>query len=191
MLTLEQSIDLFLQRDLAPETIRTHKRVLKTFQDMLGVKLPVSAITVYDINRWIQSLRARKKKYADHPRRPTETGHLADETIRKNLKTVRSLFNWLIEIEVLTQNPAQKVKLRRSSALKPASKAVSPEELQAIKNVAAAKYIIGKPKHLAIFMFLVDTGVRAGEAATLTVKQLDIQKRRALVLVLSHDGYDA
>lgn len=179
---LTEAVELFLARDIAPSTVHSHRRDLASFMATVAPTLPVEAVTEHDINRWIRLMREQDTRYATHPRIPTTAGGLSPMTVEKRIKTVRALFNWLVRIGELETSPFRGVTTRRAKRPTATSKAVTRDELQAIHRIALARAHLGKPKALAIFLFLVDTGCRAGEAAGLTLERLHLDGGYAWVL---------
>ncbi|NLX10075.1 MAG: tyrosine-type recombinase/integrase [Chloroflexi bacterium] len=92
-----------------------------------------------------------------------------------------TFFRWLENEEYLERSPASNLKVRRYQRPPGSSKAATPDELRAILRVAEAKAALGKPLHLAVFLFLCDTGCRAGEAASLTIENLLLDQGGAWV----------
>ncbi len=181
MLTLSAALDLFLLEDRARSTQDTYRKVLRRAINWLGPDRPIEHVVKDDILRYIQTLRNQDKKYAAHPRRPAESGALSPKTVEKHVKTISTFFTWLEENDHRVGNPTDHLKLRRYQRPPGVSKAATPEELKAILRVAEGKAATGKPLHLAVFLFLCDTGCRAGEAASLTIDNLLLDQGGAWV----------
>ncbi|HML23378.1 MAG TPA: tyrosine-type recombinase/integrase [Aggregatilinea sp.] len=179
MHTLRTAAESFLLEDRSPATRRTYRQVLDRALSALGPARDVTSVTRDDILRYIQSLREQSERYADHPRRPAERGSLSPRTVQKHSQTLGTFFAWLQENGYREDNPASKLRLRKWKRPPGESKAATPEELRAILHVAEAKAALGKPLHLAIFLFLCDTGCRAGEAANLVVGNLQLSNHCA------------
>lgn len=181
-LTLSQALDLFLLEDRAPSTNLTYRRVLSKALEFLGPNRDIDLVTREDILRYVQHLREKTTRYENHWRRPPEDGNLSPKTVEKRIKTLGGFFRWLQENGYIEHSPVDRLKLRRYSRPPGSSRAITPEELQAMLAVAEAKAALGNVKHLAIFLFVCDTGARAGEAANLTIGNLQIDRLGAWVL---------
>lgn len=181
MLTLSSALDLFLLEDRACSTQETYRKVLQRAITWIGPGRPVDQVTKDDVLRYVHCLREQSEKYTGHPRRPSESGALSPKTVEKHVKTISTFFNWLEENGHRTGNPTDHLKLRRYQRPPGVSKAATPEELKAILHVAEGKAAAGKPLHLAVFLFLCDTGCRAGEAASLTIDNLVLDQLGAWV----------
>lgn len=174
-LTLSEALTLFLLEDRARATRDTYRKVLQRAFAFFGPARLLTDITRQDILRYLSYLRDQSVRYADHPLRPAERGGLAPRTIEKHSRSLSTFFNWAVDQEYLQASPAARLKLRRYQRPPGSSKAATPEELKAILEVAEAKAKLGKILHLAIFLFLCDTGARAGEAASLTLDDLNLE----------------
>lgn len=175
-------LGLFLLEDRAPATRDTYRKVLMGVIDFLGPKRPVDQVTREDILRYVEYLRNKKERYQGHPRRETEEGGLSPKTVEKRVRTLVTFFHWMVDRGYLEHSPAARLKLRRYQRPPGSTKAATPEELRAILEIAEAKARLGRKKYLAIFLFLCDTGCRAGEAASVLVGSLDMRQMGAWVL---------
>ncbi len=182
MLTLSDALDLFLLEDRAPSTRETYRKVLTKALMYFRPSTPLAEVNREDILRYIEHLRQQPARYANHPRRATEQGGLSPKTVEKNVKTLVTFFRWAQQQGFRETNPAVNLKLRRYQRPPGSSKAATPEELKAILEVAKAKAVLGKPLHLGILLFVADTGARAGEAASLTVGNLNLDTLDAWVI---------
>jgi integrase len=179
--TLSSALDLFLLEDRAPSTRRTYHQVLSRAIKFFGPDRDIDLVSHEDILRYLAHLREQNIRYADHPTRPIQQGGLSAKTIEKYVKTLTAFFGWACERGYRGDNPASNLKLRRSQRPPGDSKAATPAELQAMLRIAEAKALLGKPLHLALLVFLADTGSRAGEAASLTLGNLLLDEHGAWV----------
>lgn len=171
-LTLSAALDLFLLEDRARSTRDTYRKILTRALRYLGPARPVTAINREDVLRYVAHLRQQGTRYDNHPRRPAEQGGLSPRTVEKHVKTLRTFFKWIERQGYRAGNPTEDLSLRHYRRPPGVSKAATPGELQKIMEIAEAKARLGRPLHLAVFLFLCDTGCRAGEAASLTVGNL-------------------
>lgn len=181
-MNLENLVRLFLLEDRAISTRMTYERVLNPAVRFFGPGREIALVTREDILRYIAQLWEQPARYANHPRRPAEQGGLAPRTVEKQVKTLVTFFRWVVSHGYCDQNPAENLRLRRFQRPPGSSKAATPQELQALLRIAEAKARLGKTKHLAILLFLADTGSRAGEAASLTIANLLLDQLGAWVV---------
>lgn len=180
-ITLSEALERFLLEDRAEATRTSYRKVLKKAIAFFGPGRAVDAPVREDVLRYVAYLREQSARYTDHPTRPIERGGLSPKTVEKHVKTVVTFFNWLVENGYRLDNPAGHLRLRRYRRPLGVSKAATPAELQAMYRVAMAKAELGRPLHLAVLLFLADTGCRAGEAAALTVGDLLLGEQAAWV----------
>jgi site-specific recombinase XerD len=179
---LNEALRVFLLEDRAVSTNETYRKVLGRALDFLGHDRDIDLITKEDVLRYVQHLREQTVRYASHPSRQVEHGGLSPRTVEKHAKSLTTFFRWLVENGYCAANPADKLRLRRFQRPPGVTKAATQAELQAILRLAEAKAVTGHPKHLAIFLFLADTGCRAGEAASVVIGNLSLETGSAWVL---------
>lgn len=156
---LKTAVDLFLSRHLSKSTIKAYRSILLPLSAKLGDK-PVREIRPADLIGYVGSLNP----------------DYSPATRNKIVKGIKALFNWLIEIDELEKTPAGAVKVRKPPREIPREKAMSDIELETI-----LRWTYPKPRDYALILFLADTGCRAGGAAGLKVKDIDLTRRRAIV----------
>jgi integrase/recombinase XerD len=161
-LKLSEALTLFLQEHQNPNTQHAYKGVLKRLlSETLDPDREIDTVAAVELIQHIHKLRQ---------------GHLAEATIQKHIKTIKTFFIWLNRVGLLTQNPAQMLRQKRVSRYIEKDKAMTDEELEIVLSVL--RY---KPRQYALALFLADTGCRAGGAAGLKVQDLDLENSRAWV----------
>lgn len=179
---LSHALKTFLLEDRAASTNATYRKVLSRAIDFWGPDREVYQIAKSDVLLYVQHLREQTVRYESHPRRQAERGGLSPYTIEKHVKSLSTFFRWCVDNEYCLTNPADKLRLRRFQRPPGSTKAATQKEMQAILRLAEAKAITGHNKHLAIFLFLADTGCRAGEAASAVIGNLSLEAGSAWVL---------
>lgn len=160
-LTLGDALALFLQEHQNLNTQHAYNGVLKRLLASLGPDREIDTIQAVELVQHVQKLRQ---------------GNLAEATIQKHIKTIKTFFIWLTRLGLLSQNPAQMLRQQRISRYIEKDKAMTDEELEIVLSVL--RY---KPRQYALALFLADTGCRAGGAAGLKVQDLDLGNARAWV----------
>ena len=95
----KEAIDLFLEAKVgirAPGTIQWHKGNLQRFSSFIGENKRVESIDIRQLRQWRIELNQR---------------NLSDWSVHAYLRTVRHFFRWLEEEEMLSKNPAKRLKL--------------------------------------------------------------------------------
>lgn len=157
---LRKAVELFLNEQKAT-TRQSYLYVLRAMQDWLGPAREVSDLKPDQLLEYSHHLKSK---------------NYAPASYRKHIKTMKTLFNWLVKVEILTASPARVLKVPKLGMYVSRDKAMTDDEYAALLD-----YFKWKPRDYALFIFLGDTGCRIGGAAGLKVDDLDINNRRAKV----------
>lgn len=162
---LANAVSLFLSRYDNPNTRDAYKTCLTGLLPALG-HLNVRDVRPSHLVAYVALLNERG---------------FAPATRNKHVKSIKTFFNWLVAIDELDKSPAVAVKTRVPPKKITRDKAMTDSELAAILRITWHK-----PRDYALILFLADTGARAGGAAGLRVKDLDLTNRRATVTEKGH-----
>jgi integrase len=173
---LEEALQYFLRVPRASQTQETYRKVLTPFVDEIGPGRPLNLIRPEDLDAYVSDLLQRRTRYETHSRRRTERGGLSEATINKHIKTIKRFFNWCVEREYLDESPARFLTRRPANRPFNTGKAATDDEVSAILSVARHK-----PRDWAIVLLLAQTGCRAGEIATLRIRDLDLEQLKIVV----------
>lgn len=163
------------------QTVSWYTGVIARYADWLvaqDLEPTLAHFTLDDARAYIvalQGLRARES----HPAQPTEHRPLSDATINSYVRALRAFSSWLYD-EGYTQAPV----LGRLKAPKMTQKTqpiLTEAEIAAIANALNPRTEIGA-RDQAIFLLLLDTGIRAGELCGLRLPQLHLDEGYAIVL---------
>lgn len=158
---LKEIAETFLNNYQNPGTRKAYASAISPMVQFLGPDRPVQLIQPVDLVQYAQHMSAR---------------NLAPATVRKNLKSIKTFFNWLVSLELLEKSPAAAVKVARLKRYVSRDKAMTDEELDHLLD-----YAKWKPRDYALILFLADTGCRAGGAANLRDEHLDLDTMTATV----------
>ena len=92
--------ELFATNQVSPETERCYKYQLRNFAQWMRDNCDVEGIedvTTADLLTYRQSIE-----------------HLASSTQNRCLAVVKSFFNWVLDMEIITNNPAERLKLPKA-----------------------------------------------------------------------------
>lgn len=97
--------------------------------------------------------------------------HLAPESVRKIIATLRAALGYTVEHGYLPSNPATNIKPPRTTAATSAIKerALSQQQVRLLADTI-------DPRYRLLIAFVADTGLRASELVALTVADLDLDK---------------
>lgn len=157
----------FLQVERAELTNKQYKVLLNSLIKSLGGECDLRDITYAVLLNYLDGLRTYKTRRG----KP-----LSELTIRNHVTTLKAFFNWAVTIDYLQQSPAAHLKTRRKTRAPEKSRAIPPDELA--NMIAACK---GRARNYALMLFLADTGCRVGGLCSLTLDNLDLDDRSALI----------
>lgn len=87
----------------------------------------------------------------------------ADSTVNRKIVAINRFFQFLVDCDILSKNPAEKVKTIKAEIVE--KNALTTEQIRAIMNVA-------KGRDKAIFVTLLNTGLRVSELIDLTLEDI-------------------
>lgn len=114
-----------------------------------------------------------------HPYMPTEDRPLSDHSINSYVRALRAFSNWLYEEGYSSEPFLARLKLPKMT--KKVQVILSPEEIATIVVSFNPRTQIGA-RDQAIFLLLLDTGIRAGELCALRLEDLHLEDGYAIVL---------
>ncbi len=176
-------------RGLSPNTIADYNRSLRRLSAYLPGDPPMSDITVDDITRFMAAL--------DEPRAPAGIAPRPAKPLskkqRRNIHTGLSAFwTWAQKQRIVTEHLLHLV-----DRPKPEKTVVIPfekAEVEALLSACERSRRYARPgkrecDHMrptgvrdhAILLLLVDTGLRASELCNLTIREVDLKRRRIVV----------
>lgn len=159
---LDEGIHLYLDTFDKQSTRTTYRKALKTLSEQLGPGRDLEELTPADLIRVFNYLN--KQPYAP-------------ATLRQRLKSIKTFFNWLQDMELIESNPARVIKVKRAQRPRTRAKAITDDELKLLLDYVQYR----SRRDFALFLFLADTGCRIGGAANLQEKDIDWVKREATV----------
>ena len=130
------------------------------------------------LGKYVIYLRNRKWRWMDHPRKAGDTpGGLKESTIDAYSNVIRTFFYWCVERGLIVKAPVSMLPGSGKQKRNDVPKTLTIEEVEALLKAARAQ----GPREYALISFIVDSGVRACEAQSLTTDRLDLENRTAIV----------
>ena len=177
---LSEALALFIEaraaEGAADSTLTWYQQRVGRFVAWAGDP-PLEAVGVGTIRGFLASLRGQVERYRDHPYKPPELGGLSPSTIRGYGRSLRQFFNFLAAEGLTDDNVMARIKLPKNG--KRAPKGIAFEDLKRL--LRATEQSVCPERDRALILFLADTGCRVGGLVSLTLSDLDLSKRRALV----------
>ncbi len=149
---ISECIELFLSfiEDKSPYTVKNYKVDLKQFVDIVGDK-DISLVSKVDIAKFRMVLQSKKKK---------------SSTIARKLAAVNSLFEYLVDMELITSSPVSKSLRPKISQKVPSS--LNDDEIK--KIIDSAETLMDK----LIIIIMLTTGLRSSEILSIKVKDITV-----------------
>lgn len=150
----------------SPETVKAYREKLGYLLETLG-DVAIEAVTVQDLRGYVAGQLAR-----------VTAGELSPFTVAGRVRALKRLFSFLLEEEVLTANPARRIKTPRPRRVTP--KGITHRDLVRLLESTQGGWVLDL-RDRAIMLFLADTGCRLGGLCGLSLEDLDLEARRAIV----------
>lgn len=134
----------------------------------------IESIRLDRLRAFRASLFDRQERYASAPQRPRKEGGLSMWTINTHIRITRLFFRWLAAEGHLPANPAERLQVPDIGNEPP--RAIGEVDLHRMFDAARTS-----PRDFALLLFLADSGCRIGGVTGLTLGDLDLEARTALV----------
>lgn len=156
---------------LSNQTITWYRSLLSAFaREFQGHEL--ESVTSAQIRKYIAALQSREDRYVDAPQRPVTPGGLSAASVAGHARALHAFWSWCTR-EYDLPNPMANI--RRRNAPVPSPKALKPSDFVKLFNAA------DRSRDRALLAFLADTGCRLGGILTLTLENLFLDDRRAVI----------
>jgi site-specific recombinase XerD len=159
-------------------TIKFYKSLLTKFITFLG-DCRIGSLSIDDARRFIAHLQSKKTRCADHPMSREKAGGLKATSMSAYVRSLKAFSSWLYE-EGYTRVDLFS-RLKRPSLPEPVIEVLSNAELDRIKQCINPDCFLGSRAY-AIFLLLLDTGIRASELCTLTVENTHLDENYIKVM---------
>ena len=157
----------------SPKTIAWYRDILNQFSAYLKTErypCHLSAISLDIVRGYVLYLR-HKPKFKGHPFTPTQADYLSPRTVQCHVRALKAFSSWLYSEGYTEENRLKNLKLPKApiTVMEP----LTPEETKKIIGSINRKTRTGA-RNNDIFVTLLDTGLRASEAATITLNNLNL-----------------
>ncbi|MBS4060970.1 MAG: tyrosine-type recombinase/integrase [Bacteroidetes bacterium] len=181
-------------RGYAPATIELYRYVLDALADYLDDP-EVNKIRLTDLERYFVYLRDEYKP----TRKSGDSSPLSGSTLQNHWKGIRAFFAWAVDELRLKSRPDLRLKLPKNNP-----KLIRPLKQDEIKSLLIAAertqeavpsnrrpFTMRRPtadRDSAILLMLLDTGVRVGELARMTVDDVNLKTGEVIVTPFGESG---
>ena len=158
----------------SPRTIAWYTDMLMSFSGYMKVELQCHDLSDFNINTvrsYIIHLRS-KPKFQGHPYTPQQNKLLSPRTVQCHIRAVKAFSTWLYSEGYTPENRLQNLKLPKAP-----SKIIEPLTPQEIKKIVSSinRNLYSGERNHAVLVTLLDSGLRASEAAGITLDNLNLK----------------
>jgi site-specific recombinase XerD len=160
----------------SPHTVKAFTADLRLLASYLPPDRSLGKITTADINNfldWMQEGRGVP---------------CSPKTLARRITSIKAFFRWLHENGVLLVDPAEKVV--QKSVISPLPTVLTPEEQQAVLEVADAYRRASDPdaRYYTLLALLLHTAIKKGECLRLSPNHIDLEAPNGPILFVRYPG---
>ena len=146
----------------SPHTIKAFIGDLNLLASYLPPDRTIGSISTTDLNNFLNWMQ----KGRGVPCSP--------KTLSRRITSIKAFFRWLHEYGVLLVDPAEQVV--QKSVISPLPQVLTPDEVRAALQVAQDLWhkAPNDPRYLALFDFLINTGLKKSETLALRLNHIDL-----------------
>ena len=175
-------------KDLRRKTMQSYEQTLRLFERWCRESLDICSVDEVSenvIRHYITELQERGK-YTYYANDKAKVYNMPDRrrdfrkpmsaiTINNYLRNIRVFFTWLVEEDVLRNNPMRKIKALKEQ--RTPKEYMSDEDFN--KLIAGLdKSYFTEHRDYAMIILMLDSGMRLGECSCLFVEEVDLNKKR-------------
>ncbi len=157
----------------SPKTITWYREMLTQFSTYLKTErypCHLSAVNMDIVRGYVLYLR-HKPKFKGHPYTPEQDKPLSPKTVQCHVRALKAFSSWLYSDGYTEENRLKNLKLPKAPII--IIEPLTPEETKNIIDTINRKTLIGA-RNNAIFATMLDTGLRASEAADIILSNLNL-----------------
>jgi site-specific recombinase XerD len=160
----------------SPHTVKAFTADVLLLATFLPPDRPLGAITTNEINNFLDWMQ----KQRGVPCSP--------KTLARRITSIKAFFRWLVKYGVIVVDPAEKV--LQQSVISPLPQVLSPEEAQAVLDVANKHRhaMQSDARYYALLALLLETGIKKSECLALSPNHIDLDAPNGPILFVRYSS---
>jgi integrase/recombinase XerD len=145
----------------SPHTVKAFTADMLLLASYLPPDRPLGGITTNEINNFLEWMQ----KQRGVPCSP--------KTLARRITSIKAFFRWLVQYGVIVVDPGEKV--LQQSVISPLPQVLSPDEVQAVLEVASKYRQTEQPdaRYYTLLELLLETGIKKSECLALSPNHVD------------------
>lgn len=177
--TIDEALEIFIRAKTAEGvrqgTIKGYHEIFRYFKQWLDDNIiNINEITADTIRNYINYLRTERTPYAEDPQRKRSGKGLSVHTINIRIRGLSTLFRFLFTEGIISYNPMQNISQVRDDAHEEVQ-GVPDEQIDSILSSYDDRQF-AQWRDKTLILLLLDTGLRIGEALSLTPEQINFKE---------------
>jgi integrase/recombinase XerD len=176
--TFEEATEIFIRAKTAegvrPGTITGYRDIFRYFQQWLDEEITqINEISADTIRNYINYLRTERSPYAEDPQRKQSGKGLSVHTINIRIRGLSAFFRFLSTEGIIPDNPTENISQVRDDQYEEVP-GIPDEQIDAILAAYDDRQF-AQWRDKTLILLLLDTGLRIGEALSLTAEQINFK----------------
>jgi integrase/recombinase XerD len=176
--TFEEATEIFIRAKTAegvrPGTISGYDDIFRYFRQWLDEDITqINDITADIIRKYINYLRTERTPYAEDPQRKRSGKGLSVHTINIRIRGLSAFFRFLSTEGIIPDNPTENISQVRDDEHEEVP-GIPDEQIDAILAAYDDRQF-AQWRDKTLILLLLDTGLRIGEALSLTAEQINFK----------------
>jgi site-specific recombinase XerD len=145
----------------SPHTVKAFTADMLLLANYLPPDRPLGAITTNELNNFLDWMK-RQRGVPCSPK-----------TLARRITSIKAFFRWLLQYGVILVDPGEKV--LQQSVISPLPQVLTPEETQAVMDVASKYRLAQQPdaRYFTLLALLLETGIKKSECLALSPNHID------------------
>lgn len=184
---IEDFMEYCKLKDLSKKTMKSYEATLKLFSKYLEEEfqvIKIEEVNVKHVNEYVKFTKERgkysyvsddKSVALNNPATRKDFGKtISTATINNYIRNLKVFFNWAVDNRIIKASPMDKIDFIKNKR-KPKDDISDTDFTALIKSIDVTKY--HEYRDYVIIQLIMDSGMRLGETLSLTIDDIDIDRR--------------